>query len=111
MVCHTAYFKNDDNSLADRDRYNEEKKTKYRLYIDGKPQLLCDQQLYQQHVKGDWQSLNKATYQSKSVVVELNLTTTNKEPAQWVKVKLLFVRSINEMKQNSRPVNMIGHFF
>ena len=40
-------------------------------------------------------------YQSKSIVVELNLATTNKEPSQWVKVKLLFVRSINDEKQQA----------
>jgi hypothetical protein len=40
-------------------------------------------------------------YQSKSVVVELNLTSSDKEPAQWVKVKLLFVRSIDEAKQQA----------
>jgi hypothetical protein len=38
---------------------------------------------------------------SKSIVVELNLTSSDKEPAQWVKVKLRFVRSINENKQQA----------
>jgi hypothetical protein len=50
--------------------------------------LLCAKELYKQHVKGDWQTLNNVPYQSKSVVVELNLTSSDKEPAQWVKVKL-----------------------
>jgi IS4 transposase len=41
------------------------------------------------------------SYQSKSIVVELNLASSDKEPAQWIKVKLLFVRSINETKQQA----------
>ncbi len=74
-------------------------KTKYRLHINGEPRMLCATQLYQQHVKGHWQSLKALPYQSKSIVVELNLATTDKEAAQWVKVKLLFVRSMDEKKQ------------
>jgi hypothetical protein len=38
---------------------------------------------------------------SESIVVELNLTRSDKEPAQWVKVKLRFVLSINENKQQA----------
>ncbi|WP_243756292.1 transposase [Shewanella sp. BF02_Schw] len=40
-------------------------------------------------------------YQSKSIVVELNIASSDKEPTQWVKVKLLFVRSVNETKQQA----------
>ena len=76
-------------------------KTKYRITIDGISRLLCAKELYKQHVKGHWQTLSNLPYQSKSTVVELNLATTNKEPSQWVKVKLLFVRSINEEKQQA----------
>ena len=73
----------------------------YRLTINGMPRLLCAQELYKQHVKGHWQSLKNVPYQSKSIVVELNLTRSDKKPAQWVKVKLLFVRSVNEAKQQA----------
>lgn len=76
-------------------------KMKYRLNINGENHLLCARELYKQHVKGKWQSLHNVPYQSKSIVVELNLTSSNKEPAQWVKVKLLFVRSVNEAKQQA----------
>jgi len=76
-------------------------KMKYRLTTNGMTHLLCAQELYKQHVKGHWQALNNAPYQSKSIVVELNLASSNKEPAQWVKVKLLFVRSVNEAKQQA----------
>jgi hypothetical protein len=37
----------------------------------------------------------------KSIVVELNLTSSDKEPALWAKIKLLFVHSINETKQEA----------
>ena len=76
-------------------------KMKYRLTINGETHLLCAQALYKRHVKGHWQALNNVPYQSKSIVVELNLTSSDKAPAQWVKVKLLFVRSINETKQQA----------
>jgi SRSO17 transposase len=76
-------------------------KMKYRLTINGTTQLLCAKALYKHHVKGHWQTLNHLPYQSKSIVVELNLTSSDKLPAQWVKVKLLFVRSVNEEKQQA----------
>jgi hypothetical protein len=76
-------------------------KMKYRIVVNGVNHLLCAKELYKQHVKGHWQTLNNVPYQSKSVVVELNLTSSDKEPAQWVKVKLLFVRSIDETKQQA----------
>ncbi len=75
--------------------------TKYRIRINGKTEMLCAKQLYQQHVKGKWQSLTKLPYQSKSIVVELNLAATDKEHDQWIKVKLLFVRSMDETKQQA----------
>jgi SRSO17 transposase len=76
-------------------------KMKYRLVVDGKVKLLCAKALYKEHIKGCWQTLNHVPYQSKSIVVELNLASSDKEPAQWVKVKLLFVRSVNEEKQQA----------
>jgi SRSO17 transposase len=76
-------------------------KMKYRLSVGGVSHLLCAKALYQQHVKGQWQTLNHVPYQSKSIAVELNLASSDKEPAQWVKVKLLFVRSVNEEKQQA----------
>jgi len=76
-------------------------KMKYRLVVDGEVKLLCAKALYKEHVKGCWQTINNVPYQSKSIVVELNLTSSDKEPAQWVKVKLLFVRSVNEAKQQA----------
>ena len=76
-------------------------KMKYRLSVDGVSHLLCATELFKQHVKGQWQTLHNLPYQSKSIVVELNLTSSDKEPAQWVKVKLLFVRSVNEAKQQA----------
>lgn len=76
-------------------------KMKYRLSVGGVSHLLCAKALYKQHVKGHWQTLNHVPYQSKSITVELNLANSDKELAQWIKVKLLFVRSINETKQQA----------
>ena len=74
---------------------------KYRLSVDGVSHLLCAKELYKQHIKGRWQTLNHAPYQSKSIAVELNLASSDKEPAQQVKIKLIFVRSVNETKQQA----------
>jgi hypothetical protein len=76
-------------------------KMKYRLKINDEEHLLYAQALYKYHLKDHWQALNNVPYQSKSIVVELNLTSLDKAPAQWVKVKLLFIRSINETKQQA----------
>jgi hypothetical protein len=76
-------------------------KMKYRLSVDGVSHLLSATELFKLHVKGHWQTLHNLPYQSKSIVVELNLISSDKEPAQWVKVKLLFVRSVNEAKQQA----------
>jgi len=58
-------------------------KMKYQLNVNGMAHLLCAKELYKQHVKGQWQTLNNVPYQSKSIVVELNFTSSDKEPAQW----------------------------
>jgi hypothetical protein len=91
---------NIENSLVGIVRMKNNK-MKYRLVIDGKVKLLCANALYKEHVKGCWQTLNQVPYQSKSIAVELNLANSDKESAPWVKVKLLFVRSVNEEKQQA----------
>ena len=47
------------------------------IAINGITCLLCAEDLYKQHIKGHWQTLNHVPYQSKSIVVELNLTSSN----------------------------------
>jgi len=88
------------HSLIDIVRMKKNK-MKYRLNAGGISHLLCAQELYKQYVKWSWQTLHNVPYQSKYIVVELNFTSSDKEPAKWVKVKLLFVRSINENKQQA----------
>jgi hypothetical protein len=73
---------------------NKKNKIKYPLVVDGEAELLCAKGLNKEHIKGCWQTLNNEPYKSKSIVVELNLARSDKEPARWVKVKLLFVRSV-----------------
>ena len=50
------------------------------------------QALYKRCVRKAWQTLPGQPYQAKVVDVELNLAESDKEPEQWVKVRLLFVR-------------------
>jgi len=49
------------------------------------------QSIYKRCVRKAWQPIHGQKYQAKAVDVELNLAET-KEPEQWVKVRLLFVR-------------------
>jgi hypothetical protein len=56
-------------------------------------------ELYQAHIKGDWKKINTMPYQSKSLIVKLNLAQSKKEADHWIKVKLLFVRGVNEEKE------------
>ena len=58
-------------------------------------------ELYQAHIKGDWKKINTMPYQCKSLVVKLNLAQSEKETDHWIKVKLLFVRGVNEEKEQA----------
>jgi SRSO17 transposase len=49
------------------------------------------QALYRHSIRKNWASIRGQKYQAKTLDVELNLAE-NKEPEQWVKVRLLFVR-------------------
>jgi hypothetical protein len=77
-------------------------KMKYRVTAAGEQSLSCTaEELYKSHVKGQWHKIHGKPYQSKSMVVELNLAQSDKECEQWIKVKLLFVRGVNEEKQKA----------
>ena len=58
-------------------------------------------EIFMTQVKDKWQKLAGLRYQTKSVVVELNLAQTAKEKAQWVKVKLFFCRGVNPEKNKA----------
>ena len=68
---------------------------KHRLsdYVRGKTvtRELDVQALYKRCVRKAWQPINGQKYQAKIVDVELNLAES-KDPEEWVKVRLLFVR-------------------
>jgi len=68
---------------------------KYRLseFVRGKTvtRELDVQALYKRCVRKAWQPINGQKYQAKIVDVELNLAES-KDPEEWVKVRLLFVR-------------------
>ncbi|HSN23671.1 MAG TPA: transposase, partial [Methylomicrobium sp.] len=49
------------------------------------------QALYRHSIRKNWASIRGQKYQAKAIDVELNLAEP-KEPAQWIKVRLLFVR-------------------
>ncbi len=75
-------------------------KMKYRVRSSTQP-LMTAQNLFKHHVKGQWQTVTGRPYQSKSIRVDLNIATSPKDPEQWITVKLLFVRGVDEDKQQA----------
>src|SRR5208283_6063138 len=45
-----------------------------------------------------WQKIPGQPYQAKALDVELNLSSAKDEADQWIKVRLLFVRGVNQEK-------------
>ena len=77
-------------------------KMKYRLTTAQETSLIGNAaELYQDQVKGQWQKISGRPYQSKAITVELNLAQSTQEDDHWVKVKLLYVRGVNEEKQHA----------
>jgi hypothetical protein len=52
--------------------------------------------LYQHSVRKQWKRIPGQKYQAKIVDVSLNLAQTAKEEAQWINIRLLFVRGIEQ---------------
>jgi len=82
-------------------------KLKYRLtvYEDEKKVVhhLDLHELYQYSIRKQWQKISGQPYQCKVLDVELNLTnSTSKDPEQWRRVRLLFVRG------NAEPDKQAG---
>ncbi len=50
--------------------------------------------LCQSAVRGQWEKIPGQNYQSKTVVVELNLNDPEDEAPRWINVRLLFVRGV-----------------
>ena len=77
-------------------------KMKYRLATAKEGyRSLSAEELYKDQIKGQWHKVSGRPYQSKSIMVELNLAQSTKESDHWVKVKLLYVRGVNEEKQHA----------
>jgi SRSO17 transposase len=70
-------------------------KMKYRLTESVRGRMVTQdfdiQALYQHRIRLNWEPIRGQKYQAKTVDVELNLAEA-KEPEQWLKVRLLFVR-------------------
>lgn len=75
-------------------------KLKYQIreYTNGKivRREMDVKALYKHGVRKQWQAIPGQRYQAKVVDVEINLAETRKADAQWVKVRLLFVRGTTE---------------
>ena len=71
-------------------------KYRHRLYTPDK--VVCRDMdlcaLYKSAVRGQWEKVAGQPYQSKTVVMELNLNDPKDEVTRWIKVRLLFVRGV-----------------
>lgn len=74
---------------------------KYRHTLHLPDKVVCTEMdvraLYQSAVRGQWEKIPGQPYQSKTVVVDLNLNDPKDEVARWVKVRLLFVRGVSTL--------------
>lgn len=69
---------------------------KYRAVIKGrKKELLDAKELYAHAVKREWKKVRGIPWKAVSLEVELDLSEDKKKP-EWERVKLLFVRGLNE---------------
>lgn len=73
-------------------------KMKYRHSLCMPDKVVCKEMdvcaLYQSAVRGHWEKVAGQPYQSKTVVVDLNLNDPKDEAQRWIKVRLLFVRGV-----------------
>jgi SRSO17 transposase len=73
-------------------------KMKYRHSLYTPDKVVCTEMdvcaLYQSAVRGQWEKIPGQSYQSKTVVVDLNLNDPKDEVVRWIKVRLLFVRGV-----------------
>lgn len=71
---------------------------KYRHSLHLPDKVVCKEMdvcaLYQSAVRGQWEKIAGQPYQSKTLVVDLNLNDPKDEVARWIKVRLLFVRGM-----------------
>jgi len=71
---------------------------KYRHTLHLPDKVICKEMdlsaLYQSAVRGQWEKVPGQPYQTKTVVVDLNLNGPKDEVARWIKVRLLFVRGV-----------------
>jgi len=80
-------------------------KMKYRLTIFQNGHEVSKEydakELYRYAIRGQWQKTPGQPYLSKALDVELNLASSDKEPEQWTKVRLLFVRGSAEQREET----------
>ena len=73
---------------------------KYRHSLRLPDKVVCTEMdvraLYQSAVRGQWEKIPAQPYQSKTVVVDLNLNDPKDAQARWIKVRLLFVRGMSD---------------
>ena len=70
-------------------------KLKYALTVKGKKKLVNADELYTLLVKRKWRKVKGLPWKAVELEVELDLSNDKKSP-EWQKVKLLFVRGLND---------------
>lgn len=73
---------------------------KYRAVIKGRKKVLLDaKELYAHAVKQSWTKVQGLPWKAVSLEVEVDLSEKKQNKPEWVTVKLLFVRGLNEPEQ------------
>lgn len=87
---------------------------KYRHSLHLPDKVVCKEMdvcaLYQSAVRGQWEKIAGQPYQSKTLVVDLNLNDPKDEVARWIKVRLLLCVACLAQTRRSQ-VNMTGACF
>lgn len=92
-----------ENSLTAIVRMKKDK-TKYRYTTfkggEKQEQMLNAVELFQKAVRKQWDKIPDTSYQAKTLRVEINLANKPSDPADWITVRLQFVRGRDE---DSKP--------
>lgn len=92
-----------ENSLTTIVRMKKDKtKYRYTTFKGGKrqEQMLNAVELFQKAVRKQWNKIPGTPYQAKTLRVEINLANKPSDPADWITVRLQFVRGCDE---DSKP--------
>ena len=88
---------------------HEKRKFKYFvLQADGNEVLLDTKQLYAKAVRKKWRKVAGLPWRVVSCTVQLNLEENGSKPERWQRVKLLFVRGLDDDDNDPSKKNSVS---